>query len=152
MAVVSGISNLITPAMSYLTDPPDPVAAKGRLITATGTVENAATDSNLSKWELVRLPSICLLHPLTFFNVTNWGFAQIVIGSEDDTDALVDQTKATENVVTPIAQGGAMHGLALWTILGLASDPGGQLSLYAHAEAAATGAGSMQFQVVYIMP
>jgi hypothetical protein len=152
MAVVSGASNLIQDPLSYTAAPPDPQENRGRLVLATGSVSNLASDSNTSKYELARIPSIALLHEDTFFDVENWGFAQIVIGTETDTDALVDQTKVTENTVTPIAVGDANHGKQLWEVLGLAADPGGEIALWIHAEADAAGAGSMPFRIAYIMP
>lgn len=152
MPVVSGKSNLIHDTFDYLTDPPDPEVARGRPILSTGTVTNAADDSNASKYELARVPAMALVHEDTFFGVASWGFAQVVIGTETDTDALVDQTKATENIVTPFAIGDANHGKRWWEVLGLAENPGGMISIWAHAEAGATGAGSMPFRIVYVMP
>ena len=150
MAVVKTKSDLIHDYLDDASVAPDPVQARGRVIKATGTVANEADDSNTSSYHLVDLPSDCILDPATFFDVENWGFAQVVIGTLTDTDALVDQTLITENIVTPIAQGDANHGLRLWQVLGLASDPGGNISLYAHSEADAAGAGSMLFQVAYL--
>jgi len=150
MAVVSTKSDLIHDPLADGSTPPDPQQARGRLIVATGTVANAADDSNTSKYHLADIPSQAILHNDTAFDVENWGFAQVVIGTEDDTDALVDQTKATENIVTPIAFGDANHGKQLWEVLGLAADPGGMISIWAHAEANATGAGSMPFRIAYL--
>lgn len=152
MPVVSGKSNLIHGTFDYGADAPDPQAAKGRLILATGTVANAADDSNASMYELARIPSQALLHEATFFDVENWGFAQVVIGTKTDTDALLDVARSAANVQSPIAIGDAHHGKPLWEILGLAADPGGDISLWAHAEAGATGAGTMPFRIAYIMP
>ena len=90
-------------------------------------------------------PAPTATRPCTF-----WGFAQVVIGTETDTDALVDQTKATENIVTPIAIGDANHGKTWWEALGLAASPGDEIQLYAHAEANATGAGSMPFRLAWV--
>lgn len=149
MAVVDEKSDLFRNAHA-LDLSPDPLKTKGRLMVATGTIANLATDSNLSKYRLIELPSDCYLHEDTFFDVQGDGFAQIVIGTLTDTDALVDQTRATENIVTPIAIGDANHGKQLWEILGLAADPGGFITLFKHAEANATGAGSMDFRIVYI--
>lgn len=129
---------------------PDPVLTKGRAVYTTGSVANAADDSLGSSFLLCELPSDCLLHPDTSFDVEAWGFAQIVIGTKADTTALVNQTKATENIVTPIAFGDANHGNRLWEVLGLAADPGGYIALYAHAAANATGAGTMLFQIASI--
>lgn len=148
MAVVSGKSDLIP--VSGGGNAPSPQKARGRLVAMTGSVSNAADDSNTSKFHLANVPSDALVHEDTFFDVENWGFAQVVIGTETDTDALVDQTLATENTVTPFAVGDANHGKPWWEALGLAADPGGYIALYAHAEADATGAGSMPFRIAYL--
>ncbi|WP_284262471.1 hypothetical protein [Roseicyclus amphidinii] len=149
MPVVKKHSNLVPRALGGAAHP-DPHAVAGTLRIATGTVTNAADDSNLSSYRLVDLPSSCYLHPDTFFDVQNWGFAAIRIGTETDVDALVSVLKSAGNQVDPIAKGDANHGKPLWQVLGLAADPGGHIALYAHAIANATGAGEMPFQVHYI--
>ena len=150
MAVVNEKSDLIHDPRDPNSTPPDPVQARGVLKVSTGTVTNAADDSALSTYHLASIPSHAILMPDTFFDVENAGFAQIVIGTYTDTDALVDQTQVTENMITPIAAGDANHGKRLWEVLGLASDPGGMIQLYQHAEAGATGAGSIPFQIHYL--
>ncbi|SFY18627.1 hypothetical protein SAMN04244548_03002 [Paracoccus pantotrophus] len=130
--------------------PLDPIDKAGRLIVMTGTVANAASDSNLSSYHLCDLPSDCMLHELTAFDVENWGFATVNIGTKTDIDALVTVAKSAGNTVKPVAFGDAGHGKRLWEILGLAADPGGVIGLYLHASANATGAGSCPFQVVYL--
>jgi len=152
MPVANKSSDLIHDPMSPGSVPADPQKARGRLIVATGTVANASDDLNGSKFHLASIPSTALLHDDTAFDVENWGFAQVVIGTETDTDALVDQTKATENIVTPVAFGDAAHGKMIWEVLGLAKDPGGHVEIWAHAEADATGAGSMPFRIAYLAP
>jgi hypothetical protein len=150
MAIVTGKSNLIHDYLDPDSYAPDPVLARGRAIFVTGLLACLADDSNTSMYRIADLPSDCILLPDTFFDVENWGFAQVVIGTKTDTDALVDQTKATETIVTPIAQGDANHGKRLWEVLGLAENPKGMISIYVHAEADATGAGSMPFQIAYL--
>ncbi|MGR3456079.1 hypothetical protein [Pseudooceanicola sp.] len=151
MAVVSKKSDLIHDFTDPTSVPPDPQRARGRVVVALGTVANAADDSNLSMFHLADIPVDAILLPQTFFDVAGWGFAQVVIGTKTDTDALVDQAKATENIVTPFVQGDANHGKALWEVLGLAARPKYEkIGLWAHAEAAATGAGSMQFAIHYL--
>lgn len=152
MAVVSGASDLIPQPYDDTFTPADPHEITGKLRLATGYVTCASTDSSGSMYELARIPSHAFLHEDTFFDVENWGFAQIVIGTQTDTDALVDQTLATENTVTPIAVGDANHGNHLWEVLGMAADPGGLISLFIHAEAGATGDGNMPFRIAYIVP
>lgn len=149
MAVVTSKSDLFRDAHS-MESLVDPLITKGRLIVATGIASNEATDENLSTYRLVELPSDCILVSGTFFDVENWGFAQVVIGTKTDTDALIDQTRATENIVTPIVDGDANHKLRLWETLGMVEDPGGVIALFAHAEATATAAGTMPFRIHYL--
>lgn len=149
MPITNNHSDLVPRALGGAAHP-DPHAVAGTVRVATGTVANAADDLSGSTFRLVDLPSGCYLHPDTFFDVENWGFAAIRIGTKDDVDALVSQLKSAENVVTPVAAGDANHGVPLWQVLGLSEDPGGYIPLYAHAIADATGAGSMPFQVHYI--
>lgn len=130
--------------------PREAILTKGRHYAATGTVANAADALNGSKFKLCELPAECILHEETFFDVENWGFAAIRIGTEADPTALVSQLKSAETVAEPIAIGDANHGLRLWEVLGLAENPGGMIPIYAHAIADATGAGSMPFRMSYI--
>ncbi|MBW4710734.1 hypothetical protein KX928_23335 [Roseobacter sp. YSTF-M11] len=150
MAIVSGKSNLVSDPSDTDYAPADPQVIRGRPVYATGTVSNLASDNNTSKYKLVEIPSSALLLPDTFFDVENWGFAQVVIGTETDTDALVDVLKSAGAIHVPVAQGDANHGVAFWQILGLAKDPQTKIALWAHAEADATGAGSMPFQIAYL--
>ncbi len=129
--------------------PLDPAKARGRPIVATFTVANAADDSSGSKYLLGRFPSECILDSRTAFQVQNWGFATVNIGTAEDIDALGTVAKSAGNVYSPIAFGDARHGLPLWEALGLAADPGGEIELYAHASAGATGAGSMKGEIHY---
>jgi hypothetical protein len=149
MAVVNKKSNLVADYLNRDT-PPDPSIARGRPIIAIGTVANASDDSSGSTYHLIDLPSDCLLDIGTAFDVENWGFAAIRIGTKDDVDALVSVAKSAGNTVTPNAFGDANHGKQLWEQLGLAADPGGMISIYAHAIAGATGAGSMPFRFAYL--
>lgn len=149
MAVVNLKSSLFRDAHSM--DPLiDPLLTKGRIIVSTGVATNASADETGSIYRLVDLPSDCILVSDTFFDVENWGFAQVVIGTKDDTDALIDQTRATETIITPIADGDVNHMLRLWETLGMSEDPGGTIALFAHAEANATGDGSMPFRIHWL--
>jgi len=129
---------------------PDAAKTKGRLYTATGTVSNAAAALATSTYKLVEVPSSAIPDIRTQFDVTSWGFVQIEIGTRTDPTALVNQLKAAGNTVTPFAFADANHGKAWWEVLGLASDPGGHIGIYAHALANATGAGSMKFSLGWL--
>jgi len=128
----------------------DPLIRAGRPLMATGKVANAADDLATSKYKLVTLPSACLLHEDTKFDVDGWGLAQVSVGTFDDADALFSVATSANAVVQPIAFGDANYDLRLWEILGMAEDPGGFITLYAHAVADATAAGELKFQVVSI--
>lgn len=151
MAVVTGKSDLIHDTMDLTSTPPDPEKVAGRLVVATGTVTNLSTDSNLSMYHLVTLPGRAVVHADTVFDVENWGFAQVVIGTRTDTDALLDVARAAATSQAPFAVGDANHGKFYWEALGLAAQPA-QIEIWAHAEANATGAGSMPFRIAYLMP
>lgn len=127
----------------------DPAKARGRPIVIAGDIANTATDNNGSRYLLAMLPSAAILDARTAFQVQNWGFATVSIGTRTDVDALVQVLKSAGNVVSPVVQFDAKHGLPLWQVLGLAADPGADIGIYAHAIADATGAGSMKFEIHY---
>jgi len=129
---------------------PDPLLKAGRLIVATGNVTLTSTDLENSVYPLLDLPADCILHPQTYFDVTDLPLVAVRIGTFSDVDALVSQAQSDANIISPIAQGDANHDKRLWEVLGLASDPGGFIRLALHAIADTTGNGSMQFQVHYL--
>ncbi|MEM6650973.1 MAG: hypothetical protein AAF582_00140 [Pseudomonadota bacterium] len=147
MPVENVKSNLIQerPAL-----PADPALQGGSLVKKVGRVSNAADASSGSSYHLCNVPSNGIVDEATDFDVQGWGFAQVVIGTETDTDALLDVTRASGNNQNPFAPGDASHGRTWWEVLGYASDPGGEIALYAHAEAAATAAGEMLFKIAYL--
>ncbi len=150
MAIITGTSTLIHDTFDPASVPPDPSVARGRIVVMTGLLTNTATDSNGSMWHMADLPSTCMIDEGTKFDVQNDGFAQIVIGTETDTDAFVDVAKSGGNTVQPVTFGDGNHGKQLWEILGLAKDPTGNIALYRHAGANATAAGNMPFVIKYI--
>lgn len=150
MAVVTGKSDLVNDPFDQTSVAPDTHQLEGIMRTARFTVANAATDSALSKYLLARVPSDAIMDETTQFQVQNWGFAQIQIGTKSNPTALVNVLKSAGNVVTPFAFGDANHAKRLWEVLGLAKDPGGTIELFAHALAGATGAGSMKGRVAWM--
>lgn len=149
MAVVSIKSNLVTDRAANVPNA-DPEYVRGRPVIATGTVANGASDSSGSKYHLVDIPAHAILDSRTAFDVENWGFATVSIGTESDVDALKQVLKSAGNTVSPIAFGDANHGKPIWQVLGLSAEPpSGMVSLYAHAIADAAGAGSMPFEIHY---
>jgi hypothetical protein len=150
MAVVNVSSNLY-PVKGSPTTSLDPQFTKGRPVIVNGTITNLSTDNTLSKYKMVDIPSHAILLPQSYFDVTNWGFATINIGTLANAVALVNVLKSAGNIHVPaaIAAGGASATKMLWDALGLAADPGGNITLYANGPANATGAGSMKFQIWY---
>lgn len=150
MPVVNEKSTLYKPASDPLGAEPKPELARGRPIVATGSMANLATDSIGSKYLLAELPSDAILDTRTFFKVDAWGYADIRIGTFSDPVALVNQTKISATIASPLTQGDARFGQPLWQALGLAADPGGTIGIYAHGSvAAAAAAGSMRFEIHY---
>lgn len=147
MPIVNQTSNLIRNPQA-MDDVVDPVLIKGRLVVTTGILTNAASDSNGSTYYMCDLPADCLIDEDTAFDVENWGFAAIRIGTRTDNDALVSVLKSAGATHRPRTFGDANHGRRLWQILGLAANPGGYIGIYAHAIADATGAGNMPFKFV----
>jgi hypothetical protein len=149
MAVVNRKSNLFRDAAA-LGAIPMPNALRGVVRHAVGSVANVAGDSNNSSYLLASVPSHAIMHPNTLFDVQNWGFAQAVIGSKAIQDQILDVAKSAATTQSPFAFGDANHGKELWDVLGMAADPGGTIEIYAHAEANATGAGTMPFCIAWI--
>lgn len=149
MPIVTLRSPLVTDPR--LTEPgPDPTLARGRLIVATSRVTNAATDSNGSRYHMTDVPSDAVFDPSMAFDVTDWGYADIRIGTRTSIGALVSQTKATANIVQPVVFGDLKFENHIWQVLGLAADPGGLIGLYVHAQADAVAAGYLQFRIAYL--
>lgn len=142
MPVVNGKSNLFAGDV-------DPARARGRPITVQASVFNGATDSAGSTYLLCRLPSAAILTASTTFKADGWGFAVTSVGTLTDVDALFQANKNAAHA--PITRNAAAsHGKPLWELLGLASDPGGEIALYAHGIADAAAAGSMNFEIHYL--
>lgn len=127
----------------------DPAKAAGVMIVAADTVTNGATDSSGSKYLIGMFPSECILDSKTFFNVANWGYAAIRIGTLTDPAALVSVLKSAGNNISPIVQGDARHAKPLWQQLGLSADPGEKIGLYVHGIADAVAAGTMLTEIAY---
>lgn len=127
---------------------PDFMQVSGRLYQAVGTLTNGSGDSAGSTYRICDVPSDAILTTLCAFDVENWGFADVRIGTLEDVDALVSAARVDAVTQLPVLFG-VNHTQRAWEHLGLAADPGGHIPLYAHAVADATGAGSMPFRVVW---
>jgi hypothetical protein len=129
----------------------DPAKARGRPLVSVGRATAAADGSSGSTYHLIDLPADCILMPRTRFKVDTWAYAQVVIGTLDDTDALLDVARSAATTQSPVADFDAGHGLPLWQRLGMSARPSdNKISLYAHAEAGGTQAGTMLFLFEYL--
>jgi hypothetical protein len=150
MPIVEKTSNLIHAGFGSATPEPDPARARGRPIVAAGRVDNAADDSQNSKYHLVDLPADAIMDARTAMQVENWGFATVSIGTDSDVDAIISVAKSAGTVASPFTQFGAQFAKPLWEALGLSAPPdNGMISIYAHGPANATGAGHMLFEFHY---
>lgn len=132
---------------------PDPQRARGVKKLITGAVANGASDSQNSKYILATIPSYAIFTEDTAFETANWGYANILIGTPGAPVALVNATKASFSgaAAKPIVFANAMHGKEAWLALGLAADPGGEIEIsMLQSTAAATGAGTMKFQIGFM--
>lgn len=125
----------------------DPIMKHGRSHHSMGTATNAADDESGSSYRLVDLPSHCVIHPDTIFDVENWGFATVNLGTKDDTTALGTVARSAAATYQPVEFGDANHTKRLWEVLGLSEDPGGLIGIYAHGSANADAAGDMPFHI-----
>jgi len=149
MPITSNKSNLVADLVNNV-PVADPEYVRGRPVIATGTIANAVDDLSGSTYHLIDLEAHVILDSRTAFDVENWGFATVNIGTLDDPTALITILKSAGNTVSPIAFGDANHGLPLWQVLGLSEAPiSNKISLYAHGPADATGAGAMPFEIHY---
>lgn len=150
MPVVNVVSNLF-PDLRLEQAIPDPALARGRLICAAFTVANLATDNTLSTYKLCDLPAEAIFDSRTIFKVDTWGYADIRIGTLANPAALVSALRTGGPNLSPVAFGAtAFHGIPIWQALGLAALPqNGLVTLYAHAIANPTAAGSMRGEVWY---
>ena len=131
-------------------NPPDPARARGKLTVLTGTFLNLIDDDLNSTFVMCQIPGDCILGAGTTFVVTNCGYAQIRIGTRQNSNVLVNQTKLTGNVVVPIVIGDAKHGLPAWQQLGMAANNADNLiDLIFTAGANAVAPGSIAFEVHY---
>ena len=124
----------------------------GRQRAAGLTVSNAASDSNGSKYFLIRLPSNVILLPQTTFDIQDWGYAKCQVGVDGALTGLVDidDVPALSAVSRPIVFADAKWNKPFWQQMGLSADPLGELDLYINTEANATGAGTADYGIYWI--
>ena len=148
MPVVSRVPSDLITDQRLDQNPPDPARARGRPVKVKGTVANLSTDSANSTYVLARIPADAILKDGTWFSTAAWGYATVRIGTTANPSALLNAAKAA--IMTPIARGDANHGKPAWQQLGMAAAPTDNvIEIIATGPAAATGAGSMPFEIEY---
>lgn len=152
MAVVT------TPSSAYSTGagasfvPVDNTVSAATLRVASGTVANAATDSQNSVYKLAQIPSTAILSRHTLIDLQNLGFAACKVGVPGAIAGLltVADVSALSAASAPITLGSAKWNKPLWEACGLSADPGGFLDIIITCDGGnATGAGDVDFEIVW---
>jgi len=154
MAVVTLNSTVFgsTGAAGYTA--PNSTARDGHPHVVAGRVTNAATDNTGSKYLLAQIPWGAILQPSTAFLTKDWGFAQAVIGVDEDMDCILDAAKGTAvGGQLPITIFTSKWNVPLWQACGLSAMPTDKAfaNVYAVAEADAAGAGTLDFHIEYAL-
>lgn len=159
MAIVDTKSDAFDSGMGWDQEVVDPIRSRAKLRGAIGTVACAATDSNGSVYRLWRMPSRAILHPVTVLDLQDWGYAACTVGlARADGATLtangllsVADVSALSAVSSPIAAFGAKWGKPIWEAAGLSADPGGLVDVVITTAANATGAGTADFDAVWMI-
>ena len=148
MPVRNKVSDAITdPRLDQ--NPQDPARQRGRPVNIAFTATNVLDDDSGSIFHLCDIPADAILDRQTSFFVTNWGYATVNVGTRSAATAFFTGLRSA-NTITPITIGDTRHGLPAWQQLGLSAAPiDNVISLFAHAPANATVAGSLRGEVVY---
>ncbi|HGG04229.1 MAG TPA: hypothetical protein ENK28_02130 [Aliiroseovarius sp.] len=130
---------------------PNSASRAGLITRVAGTVSNEATDNAKSTYVLCDVPASAILLPESAIKTTGWGFAQAIVGVAAATTALLNVTKATGGATgnKPITIFGSNWNKPIWQQLGLADDPKVPLTLIVSTIADATGAGQIDFDLVF---
>ncbi len=128
----------------------DALRSKGRVKMAIGQVACAADDSAGSTYLLCYVPSYANVHHDSIVVCGAWGHTNLKIGDYSGDNLIVDTTSAAATQQLPFTRAEVAGGQRWWEALGHASDPGGQLPVYAHGDAAAAGAGTLDFLIAWV--
>jgi len=130
---------------------PNSSSRAGRITRVAGTVTCAATDNAKSTYLVCDVPSSAILLPESAIKTTGWGFAQAIVGVAAAATGLLNVTKATGGATgnKPITIFGAKWNKPIWQQLGLAEDPKMPLTLIVSTTTDATGAGQIDFDLVF---
>lgn len=126
-------------------------SAHGVIARVAGTITNDATDNSGSTYLMLAVPASAIILPESAIKTTGWGFAQATIGVAGDTAALLNVTKATGGGTgnNPVVLFDAKWNKPIWKQLGLAADPGTLIELVVSTATDATGAGTIDFDLVF---
>ncbi len=149
MAIVKNYSTVFGASADGIRQVPNSASRHGRVMVVAGKVTCLATDNLGSIYLLAPIPSSAIILPATLIKGDAWGFAQFVVGIEGAVDQLLDIT--TVSALTAgdpiLAAFDAKWNKPVWEQAGLAADPMTPLNLMLTAEADATGAGQVDFDL-----
>ncbi len=151
MPVYKSQSNLFGGTFNGAYRAPNGASKNGRINRVVGTVVSAIDAQAGSTFKLATIPASAIMLPESRIKTTAWGFAQAVVGTTGATDTLLDVLKATGGAAgnAPVVMFDAKWNRPLWQQLGLAKDPGKPIDLIVIAEADATVAGQLDFDLQF---
>jgi len=150
MAIVNKKSSVYgTNATGYTA--PNSSSRAGRITRIVGSVSCEATDNAKSTYVVCDVASSAILLPESAIKTTGWGFAQAIVGVATATTGLLNVSKATGGASgnKPVTIFGAKWNKPIWEQLGLSADPNKPLTLIISTIADATGAGAIDFDLVF---
>lgn len=137
-----------------LTQFPDVMNNGGRVRNVSDTVELPASADIGSKVYLAYLPSDCVILPQSEINFDDLGTGVTLnIGDKNDDDALataIDVSTAAGKSTVLEAVDIANYGKKLWQLLGYIKDPKVMIELYASTAGAASGGGTLSWNILYV--
>lgn len=141
----------ITDADTRIYTPAEPTTQHGNLIRQAGTIDHAADDSNGSRYAVASIPSHAILDPASTIDLQSWGYAAATVGTADDDDALLASVTISGlgAASTFLAFNDAKWNKPFYEQLGMTDDPGGDIVIYIHTAADATGTGDAAFEFHY---
>lgn len=142
----------VTGAAGYT--PPNAAARDGRIHRVAGRITNAADDDSGSTFLMAEIPWAAILLHASLIRTDQWGYAQAVIGVPGTPTGLLNVARATGGTSgnLPVTAFGADWNLPFWQQLGLSAMPTTPFAaLTAFAQANATGAGTLDFDLHYAL-
>lgn len=171
MSVANNKSTSITNADAVPAVTNDPMLVNGIMRRATGQINPAAADDDNSVHRFIRVPSCAILEKLYLYNEVVTGCTAMDFGlyyPKSKGSAVIDQDlfasavdlTAAHGVTGPlditleatVANQGANFDKPLWSLAGLASDPGGHFDICGTGTTQGSGTGSIRLTAYFVLP